>query len=1235
VIDIVLRHLAFRRSPRATARLLLCLLAIGVTGLVAGTSLAGPTSPTVASLSTADNSGDGSIDAIVLTFDTPMDTSVANPAGFSVVGYELRTPPAGQPAQWLCPGSPPNCALPTTQLQLNLVPRLDIANGDTSAFPAVTYSAPATGGVRAAGTGAGMTAPIPVTKDGAKPALVRVIGSDFGNAGLFNIPADRMDLFFSEPVSLAGATPTDRHVALERAVKFSNGAGCQSLDGDGVNIHNFPRAGSGAQAEDPIVAPARLATSRFIRVMMTAEAGATGTTGTTATSNIPGVCKIGVDPTYFGNITDGASPANTASSQDVGGTNANRRDIGVADSELVYIGANPALYTHDFVPDPGNGAPKGDGKVDAIEVVFDHELIDESVTNALTSQFVVTLGNQAATIASVGSPAGAGTDQDSSLFLNLSGVEWDGQARPKVVFIPGSSCALRSKIPTPTYYACAAGFGVVDGSPVGVQALDKVAPVLKTAQTVDQNGDGVIDRVALGFNEPVASSSTVDGWTIGGVAASAIEVDGTDGKIVRLNFPGGSSPNSGATPAVTYTTQAPGGGGTLDAEGNQIGAGTLSATDGATPVVFKATSFDLDGNGKIDAVTFQFSEAVNQALASPADFTIGGAAAYAFGNSPIDPAGAGDDLVTALSNSQPAYTGHLGAGYVGSTLTDLASLAVAPKTLPAADVVDKAAPVVSLETDPVSPFKAQTVTVKASFTEVMDKMLLPTVKIGNTDVQPYADPIDHTNGFRNADTSKWDGTVELTSAECDAENGCALEVTFDGGQDEAANPTLDGSVLGVILDANAPDAATGDIVTGVQKAGFAPIAANTIGSNTTQVSLTASIIAGQVNQLGQTAGGSAEILRNNGTSDSSLTPVARIENISASASHVTVNAAFASLQALKDALPEGAQTLKVKLCDGAGNCSTSDGVAVTADYTPVSVSLDSPNSGTLQGNAKACITWNADELEPTFQSVKLRYSTDGGATFPNVIASGLGADGAGACDGAGTAYGWTVPLINTTQLKVQAVTLDSFNNEGMAASAESITVQTTYVLTHAASASVIANGAPVTFSGTFKGNDVPVVGRSITIQRKIRGQSVWSNVATVATNGSGAYAWTGKPGMNADWRSVTVGGNGYPSLTSSTSYVAVRVVLNFATSATSVARNKLVTLSGSILPAKRGMIVQLQMLQGGKWIKLAQTTSSPSGGYKFTYRVASAGTRTFRTYYGQQDALHAGNYSIQRSVTWR
>ena len=1221
MIDLVLRLLAFRRSPKRAARLLLFMMAIGTVGLVAGSSLAAGGTPDDADVRTADNTGDGYIDSVVVTFDTPMDTSVANPAGFAVTGYALRVPAS----QWLCPGG--NCALPTTQLQLNLVQRSDIADGDTNAAPAVSYTTQTTGGAKAAGTGTQLAqGALRTTVDGAKPALVRVRGADFGQAGLFNYAADRMDLFFSEPVTLAGATATDRHLALERAVKLSNGAGCQSVDGDGVNIHNFPRAGSGPTAKDPILVPASLASSRFIRVMKTGEVGDSGTTGTSAASNIPGVCKVGIDATYAGNITDGASPVNPASSQDVGGTGANRRDVAVADAELLYIGTQPALYTRDLVPDPGNGAPKGDGVVDAVEVVFDQEIIDETVTNALAGQFHVTKGAEAATISSVTTPAGAGTAADNSVFLHLAGVDWDGQSKPKVSF-DGSSCTLHTKIPTPTYYACAASFGVPDG----VDSLDKVAPVLKTASTRDTNGDGVIDQAQLGFNEPVAAASTPAGWTVGGIAASTLTVDSTDAKIVRIDFAGGTTPNSGVTPAVVYD---PATGSTVDADTNEISGGTLVATDGASPVLVKATTFDVNGDGKVDTATFEFSENVNQGLASAGDFTIGGAGANAYGTSPIDTTNAtSDNLVTAVSASQITGTAHVGAGYVGSTLADAASLAAAPKTIAAADVFDAAKPVAVVTTDPASPFQAQTITVHVTFTEPMDSSLAPTIKVGTKDVNQVAD-IDHENGFRLADKTKWDGTIELTSSECEAENGCALDVTLTGGKDASGNATLDPVPLGVVLDANAPDAATGESATAVQKAGFAPIAANTIGSNTTQLSLAAGIVAGQVNQLGQSSGGSAEILRFDGTNDVPLATPAKIENISASASQVTVTTSFANPGALQAAFPEGANTLKVKLCDGAGNCSTSNGVQVTADYTPVAISLVSPDEGTLQGNAKSCITWDADEANTTFSSVKLRYSTDGGTTFPNAIAGGLPADGAGVCDGSGTAYGWTVPLINTTTMKVQAVALDAFNNEGVDASSSNITVQTVYVLTHGASASVIIGGAPVTFTGTFKGNSVPIAGRGITIQRKIRGTSVWSNLATVTTNSSGAYSWTGKPGASADYRAVSVGGNGYPSLTSSSVYVAVRVLLNFAQSATSLAHGKYVTLSGSVYPAHASKTVQLQMLSGGKWVKLAEMKTSSAGGFRFTYRLTSAGTRYFRVYYAQQDLDHAGNYSIQRKVIW-
>ncbi len=89
------------------------------------------------------------------------------------------------------------------------------------------------------------------------------------------------------------------------------------------------------------------------------------------------------------------------------------------------------------------------------------------------------------------------------------------------------------------------------------------------------------------------------------------------------------------------------------------------------------------------------------------------------------------------------------------------------------------------------------------------------------------------------------------------------------------------------------------------------------------------------------------------------------------------------------------------------------------DSIAPTVMLTAPVGGeSWQGGTAHAVTWTAsDNLGVT--AIDLAYSTDGGATFPNAIASGLANSGS---------YTWTVPGAATTTARVRVVAHDASNN---------------------------------------------------------------------------------------------------------------------------------------------------------------------------------------------------------------
>ena len=121
-----------------------------------------------------------------------------------------------------------------------------------------------------------------------------------------------------------------------------------------------------------------------------------------------------------------------------------------------------------------------------------------------------------------------------------------------------------------------------------------------------------------------------------------------------------------------------------------------------------------------------------------------------------------------------------------------------------------------------------------------------------------------------------------------------------------------------------------------------------------------------------------------------------------------------------------------------------------ADVTAPTVSLTSPTGGlTWKAGSAHAITWTAsDNVGVT--AVDLAYSSDGGATYPNAIATGLANSGT---------YNWTLPNLSSTTVRVRATARDAAGNSAAAATASNFTIDQ-WIVTASAGA-----GGTITPSG--------------------------------------------------------------------------------------------------------------------------------------------------------------------------
>jgi len=122
------------------------------------------------------------------------------------------------------------------------------------------------------------------------------------------------------------------------------------------------------------------------------------------------------------------------------------------------------------------------------------------------------------------------------------------------------------------------------------------------------------------------------------------------------------------------------------------------------------------------------------------------------------------------------------------------------------------------------------------------------------------------------------------------------------------------------------------------------------------------------------------------------------------------------------------------------------------DVTAPAVAVTSPDGGeTWKAGSSHAITWNATDAVGV-TSVDLAWSSDGGATFPNALASGIANSGS---------WSWTVPDVPTGTARVRVLARDAAGNLGRDSSAANFTIDRWNIVASAGA------GGGVTPSGTI------------------------------------------------------------------------------------------------------------------------------------------------------------------------
>jgi hypothetical protein len=239
------------------------------------------------------------------------------------------------------------------------------------------------------------------------------------------------------------------------------------------------------------------------------------------------------------------------------------------------------------------------GRLDTLSVAF-----SEPISHAADTDGATPFGVTGYTVAA----AAEATGQTVTLSLQ-EGPSADTGARPPVGYARGVGAAV-----TDTAGNEAAGQAFA-------ATADGVAPRLLDASTLDQNGNGRLDRIRFAFSEPIAHSAESGAGSFSVTGLSPLAAQAASGSSVDLTLSEGPLPDSGVRPPVAYVQD--GVNDVADPAGNRAPSASLAlAGDGAPPVVIAAATADANTNARLDRVLLTMSEPVSHGTDSTAPFSV-------------------------------------------------------------------------------------------------------------------------------------------------------------------------------------------------------------------------------------------------------------------------------------------------------------------------------------------------------------------------------------------------------------------------------------------------------------------------------------------------------------------------------------------------------------------------------------------------------------------------------------
>jgi hypothetical protein len=247
-----------------------------------------------------------------------------------------------------------------------------------------------------------------------------------------------------------------------------------------------------------------------------------------------------------------------------------------------------------------------DGQIDAIVVTFSEDLDGTTVTGSdfsvtSPSYTVLSASETAAGVVTIILAESGSPDTDETPTVNIVG-----------------SVSNAGAIQT-----------ITSGSELSTDGADPVVLAIETDEA--DGGDGMIDFLRLTFSEPIDDSTfgaDPGGFDVSGYAGESFDTGSSvDDELMRLDFTEGGTPDTDATPSLTYVP------GTLaDLAGNPLAAfGPTSSTDTAAPILVSSIPADAATDvSRTDDFVLTFSEPMDEASVEAATSLTPAAGALSF-----------------------------------------------------------------------------------------------------------------------------------------------------------------------------------------------------------------------------------------------------------------------------------------------------------------------------------------------------------------------------------------------------------------------------------------------------------------------------------------------------------------------------------------------------------------------------------------------------------------------------